>query len=312
MTLQKIPRESTSSYYSLHTQMIYNQGQYMPTLDTRSLQVLERHALSIRMNIIKMLVAAGSGHSAGPLGLADIFTLLYFGILKHDPEKPTWKERDYLLVSNGHTCPVWYATLAEAGYFKTDELLTLRKLGSRLQGHPHLGSLPGIENTSGPLSQGFSQACGLAKALLMDNKKNQVYVVLSDGEHQEGQIWEAYMFAAKYRLHNLTVLIDRNTIQIDGDTEDIMPLEPLADKLTAFGWHVQEIDGHNFHELYTACETAKAVRHSPSVIICHTIAGKGVEFMEGEYLWHGKPPTAGQAHEAIQELRSLKGKIVWE
>lgn len=274
---------------------------------------LQTHATKIRINIIKMLTAAGSGHSAGSLGMTDVFTALYFGgLLQHDPKKPHWAERDRVILSNGHICPVWYATLAEAGYFKESELQTFRKLDSRLQGHPHLDSLPGIENSAGPLGQGISQACGLAKGFLMDGKKNLVVALTSDGEHQEGQTWEAYMFAAAHRLHNLTVCIDRNSIQIDGDIEDVMPIEPLVEKLRAFNWHVQEINGHNFDEIMGAFETARAVRHSPSVIICNTIPGKGVELMEGLFEWHGKAPNNDESKLAIKDIRSLKGTISWE
>ena len=281
-------------------------------IDQLPLSELAIKSLTIRQEIITMLLAAGSGHSAGPLGMTDVFTALYFHILRHDPQRPNWEDRDRVLLSAGHICPVWYATLAEAGYFPKDELKTLRKLNSRLQGHPHYASLPGIENTSGPLGQGISQACGVAMSFKMDNRKNLVYAITSDGEHQEGQTWEAYLFAAKYRLSNLTILIDRNNIQISGQTEDVMPLEPLRAKLEAFGCHVQEVDGHNFDAIITACNEAKAVAHAPSAIICHTIPGKGVEFMEGDYKWHGTPPNKEQAKAALHELRSLKGKIHYE
>lgn len=277
-----------------------------------SLAELYETARQIRESIIEMLLEAKSGHSAGPLDMTDVFTALYFHVLKHDPHNPTWSQRDWVFLSNGHICPVLYATLAQAGYFPREELLTLRKINSRLQGHPEYASLPGIESTSGPLGQGLSQACGVAYALKMDEKPNQVYCLTSDAEHQEGQTWEAYMFAAKYKLSNLTVLIDRNNIQIEGTTEDVMSLEPLAAKLTSFGWHVQETDGHNIEAIIDACNQARAVSYAPSVIICNTIAGKGVEFMEGDYRWHGTPPNAEQAKEALDQLRSLKGKIWWE
>jgi transketolase len=274
---------------------------------------LQKIATNIRINVIKMLTAAGSGHSAGSLGMADVFTALYFGgLIMHDPKKPNWAERDRVLLSNGHICPVWYATLAQAGYFPEEELKTLRKLRTRLQGHPHLGSLPGVENTSGPLGQGISQACGLAKGFLIDGKKNQVVALTSDGEHQEGQTWEAYMFAAAHNLHNLTVFVDRNGIQIDGDTENIMPVEPLMDKIKAFGWHVLEINGHDFGEIASAFELARSVREKPSAIICRTIPGKGVEFMEGLFEWHGKAPSAQESKLAVKEIRSLRGSIAWE
>jgi len=270
---------------------------------------LEELANKIRKDIIKMLLEAGSGHSAGPLGMADIFTALYFNVLNHDPAKPDWQERDRLVLSNGHICPVLYATLAHAGYFPLSELKTLRKLGTRLQGHPHRSALPGLETTSGPLGSGLSQACGMALAGLMDKKKWWVYCLTSDGEHDAGNTWEAIMFAGKNKLNNLTVIIDRNNIQIDGFTENIMPLEPLRQKYEAFGWHVLEIDGHNFEEIINVCSEAKAIFNKPVCIIAHTIPGKGVDFMEKDYKWHGVPPDEKQAKLALHELRTLQGKI---
>jgi transketolase len=274
-----------------------------------TLPELNQHALQIRRSIITMLEQAGSGHSGGALGMADVFTALYFAAAKHDPKNPTWEERDRILLSNGHICPVLYATLAQAGYFDIKELKTLRKLGSGLQGHPHLGSLPGVENTSGPLGQGLSQACGLAYALRMDSKKNQVYCLMSDGEHQEGQTWEAYLFAAKNQLTNLTVLVDRNNIQIDGFTEQIMPLESLQKKIESFGWRVIPVDGHDIPSILTALDQARSwettqasAQKSPTAIICQTIPGKGVDFMENKYEWHGKPPSQEQAAEALRQL----------
>lgn len=279
------------------------------SISDHDIHKLEENAVLIREDIIKMLLEAGSGHSAGPLGMADVFTALYFNVLNHDPGKPNWEERDRVVLSNGHICPVLYATLAHAGYFPISELKTLRKLGTRLQGHPHRGALPGIETTSGPLGSGLSQACGMALALKMDNKKNWVYCLTSDGEHDAGNTWEAVMFAGKNKLNNLTVIIDRNNIQIDGFTENIMPLEPLKQKYEAFGWHVLEIDGHNFEEIISACNEAKAIFNKPVVIIAHTIPGKGVDFMEKDYKWHGMPPNEKQAKEALAELRTLQGKI---
>ena len=273
---------------------------------------LELQANQIRQDIIKMLLEAGSGHSAGPLGMADIFTALYFDILNIDPKKPTWPDRDRLVLSCGHICPVLYATLAHRGYFPVEELMTLRKFGTRLHGHPHNLELPGIENSSGPLGQGLSQAIGMALSAKLDNKKWRTYAVLSDGEHDEGQTWEAIMFAGKNELHNLTAVIDRNNIQIDGFTEDVMPLEPLADKYRSFNWHVLEIDGHNFEDIIAAFRHAKAVFEKPTVIIAHTIPGKGVDFMENDYHWHGKVPKSDEARLAIKELRTLRGKITSE
>lgn len=263
---------------------------------------LEEKAREIRRSIITMLTKAGSGHAGGSLGMADVFTALYFAVAQHDPAKPDWKERDYIILSNGHICPVWYATLAQAGYFPQEELLTLRHFGSRLQGHPHRGSLPGIENTSGPLGQGLSQAAGLAYSLRLDKKPNRVYCLMSDGEQQEGQNWEAYQFAAKYQLSNLTVLIDRNNIQIDGRTETIMPLNSLSDKLSSFNWRVLEIDGHNMQAICDALNLAKIVQQQPTAIICKTIPGKGVDFMENQYTWHGKAPNAEEATKALSQL----------
>ncbi len=270
---------------------------------------LELKANAIRQDIIKMLVEAGSGHSAGPLGMADIFTALYFEILKHDPKNPDWDERDVLILSNGHICPVRYATMAHAGYLPIKELATLRKFGSRLQGHPERLRLPGLETTSGPLGSGLSQAAGVAMALKMDNSRRWVYALTSDGEIEEGNYWEAVMFAAKNQLNNLITIVDRNNIQIDGPTEQVMPLENLAAKWQAFNWHVQEINGHNFDEIINAVNLAKAIENQPSVIIAHTIPGKGVDFMEYDFHWHGKPPTADEAKVALKELRTLGGRI---
>ena len=278
-------------------------------------------ANTIRQDIIKELVAAGSGHSAGPLGMADIFTALYFHILHHNPKKPQWPDRDRVVLSNGHICPVLYPTLARAGYFHIDELKTLRKFGTRLQGHPHRGSLPGVETTSGPLGSGLSQAIGMALAARLDDKKYRVYCLMSDGEYQEGNTWEAIMFAGKEgsRLNNLTAIVDRNNIQIDGYTEDIMPLEPFREKYESFGWHVIEIGGHDFHAIVGAVAEAKAIYEKPTVILAHTIPGRGVSFMEADYRWHGippgisnlpgDPPKEEQAHIALKELRTLRGKI---
>lgn len=281
-------------------------------LDQKTLEKLALIADDIRQDIIKALVEAGSGHSAGPLGMADVFTALYFYILNHDPENPTWKDRDRVVLSNGHIAPVWYVTLAHAGYFPKEEIYTLRKINSRLQGHPHVGSVPGVENTGGPLGQGLSQAIGMAIAAKMNGEKHQVYCMMSDGEHDEGQVWEAVLFAGKYKIHNVTAIMDRNNIQIDGMTEDIMPLEPLKEKYEAFNWHVIEVDGHNIDQIIDACNMAKAIYEKPVMIIAHTIPGKGVDFMEFDYHWHGKPPKPDEAKVALKELRSLKGRITGE
>ncbi|MDP3645773.1 MAG: transketolase [bacterium] len=282
-----------------------------PLTDVEVHQLYER-ANSIRQTIIEMLIAAGSGHTAGPLGMADIFTALYFRVLKHDPKNPAWEERDRLFLSNGHICPVRYATMAHAGYFPLEECMTLRKFGSRLQGHPERERLPGVETTSGPLGSGLSQASGYAYAARMDGKKFRIFCAMSDGEQQEGNTWEAAMFAGKYRLSNLTAIIDRNNIQIDGNTEDIMPLEPLSDKYRAFGWHVLEVDGHNIPQFIAACDEAKAIFEKPTVIIAHTIPGKGVREIERDFRWHSKPPNKEEAAKFLNELRTLGGKITSE
>ncbi|MEK7566249.1 MAG: transketolase [Patescibacteria group bacterium] len=281
----------------------------MEILHEKKLKFLEEKANEIRQDIVKMLLEAKSGHSAGSLGMADVFVALYFHVLNHNPKKPNWPERDRVVLSNGHICPVLYATLAHAGYFKLEELKTLRKIGSRLQGHPHRGSIAGIETTSGPLGSGLSQAIGMALASKLDKKKNRLFCLMSDGEHNEGNTWEAIMFAGKNRLSNLTAIIDRNNIQIDGFTEEVMPLDSLRDKYEAFNWHVLEIDGHNISEAVAALYEAKAIYEKPTVVIAHTIAGKGVSFMEKNYLWHGVSPNKDQAREALSELRTLEGRI---
>ena len=293
-----------------------------------SLKELDKLANQIRQDIIDMLVKAGSGHSAGPLGMADVFTALYFGgVVKHNPKKPAWPERDRVVLSNAHICPVQYATLARAGYFPVKKLSTLRKLGSPLQGHSHI-SLPGVENSGGPIAHGTSIAVGMAYAarylstahsseesgaLKMSNRPGrpayQVYCLVGDGGQDEGMMWESVMFAAKYRLDNLTYIMDRNYIQIDGYTEDVMPLEPLKAKYEAFNWHVIEVDGHNIEAIVDAVNQAKAVFGKPVIIIAHTIPGKGVDFVEWEYSWHGKAPKPKEAKKALRELRTLRGKI---
>ncbi len=273
---------------------------------------IESHAANIRETIIKMLVAAGSGHTAGPLGMADIFAAFYFHILKHNPKIPDWGERDRLILSNGHIVPVRYATMAHAGYFPIDECLTLRKFGSRLQGHPEREKLPGLETTSGPLGSGLSQASGMAYGLRMDGKKNRIYCLMSDGEQQEGNTWEAVMFAGKYKLSNLTAVMDRNNIQIDGMTEDIMPLDSLKAKYEAFNWHVIEVNGHDIGAFIAAVEEAKTIAEKPTIIIAHTIPGKGVPDIEGDYRWHGKPPSKEEAQTFIKAIRSMNGKVPHE
>ena len=281
----------------------------MAYLHDDKIKFLEEKANDIRKSIIEMLVEAGSGHTAGPLGMADIFTAFYFHILNHDPKKPDLPERDRLVLSNGHICPVQYATLSHAGYFPIEELKTLRKFGSRLQGHPHRGTLPGIEISSGPLGSGLGQAAGIAYAARMDKNKFRTYCFMGDGELDCGIIWESAMFIGKNRLSNLTGIIDRNNIQIDGMTEDIMPLESLRAKFEAFNWHVLEIDGHNFEEIVNAVEEARAIYEKPTIIIAHTIPGKGIPEIEFDYKWHGIPPNKEQAEKFLSELRTLRGKI---
>jgi len=292
----------------------------MHYLTAEEVRALELKANYIRQSIIEMLAEAGSGHTAGPLGMADIFTLLYFAVLKHDPRNPAWEERDRLILSNGHIAPVLYATLAHAGYFPVEELLTLRKFGTRLQGHPHRTALPGVETTSGPLGSGLSQAVGMALAERIDNpySSKYIYCLTGDGELNEGQIWEAALLAGKEKLHNLIVIVDRNGIQIDGYTKDVMPLEPLAAKFEAFNFDVQEVDGHNIRAVNDAIGKAQAVYSQPSLIIAHTIASKGVDVFERDFRWHGNPPGKGpedrvpkseQAKVALEKLRTLAGLI---
>ena len=275
-----------------------------------SIEELEQIATTIRKDIISMLEKAGSGHSAGPLGLADVFTALYFSVMRHNPKKPDWAERDILILSNGHCVPVRYAAMAEAGYFDKKELDTLRQFGSRLQGHPERVRLPGLETTSGPLGCGLSQAVGVALALRLNKQLQRwVYVVLGDGELDEGNSWEAAMLASKYELHNIIGIIDRNNIQIDGPTESVMPLEDLRAKWEAFGWHVLEINGNDIEAVIDACAMARAIVEKPVMIIAHNIPGKGVDFMEYDFHWHGVPPNHQQAMAALKELRTLQGKI---
>lgn len=267
-------------------------------------------ANDIRQDIIKMLEHAGSGHSAGSLGQVEIYTALYFNLMKHDPRNPDWDERDILVTSNGHTCPVRYACMAHAGYFDKKELMTLRRFGSKLQGHPERTMLPGVETTSGPLGSGLSQAAGMALAMRMNKQQHRwVYVTVGDGELDEGNNWEAIMFAAKYQLSNMIVFVDRNYIQIDGPTEEVMPLEDLRAKWEAFGWHVLEIDGNNMEAVIDAVHMAKAIVSKPVVIIAHTVPGKGVDFMEYDFHWHGVPPNSEQAKDALKQIRTLRGKI---
>ena len=270
---------------------------------------LEEKANEIRRDLVKMLEHAGSGHSAGPLGMADILTALYFHVLNHRPKQPNWKDRDRLILSNGHICPIRYVCMAHAGYFPKKELMTLRRLGQRLQGHPEKDRLPGVETTSGPLGEGLAQAAGMAYAARMNDDTWRVFCVTGDGELQEGICWESLLFIAKEKLANLTIIVDRNQIQIDGFVEDVTGEEPLRDKFESFGFHVIEIDGHNIEQFVDATEEARAVYKKPSVIIANTIPGKGVDFMEKKFEWHGKPPNPKEARSALAQLRTLGGTI---
>ncbi|MFA6256756.1 MAG: transketolase [Candidatus Paceibacterota bacterium] len=284
----------------------------MAFLSEEKTKELANKANDIRMSIITMLAAAKSGHTAGPLGMSDIFALFYFHILKHDPKNPTWPERDRVILSNGHICPVLYAAMAHSGYFPVEELQTLRKLGSRLQGHPHREFLPMLETSSGPLGSGLSQAVGMALADKIDKKDKGrfIYCFMGDGELDEGNIWEAAMLAGKYKLGNIISVIDRNNIQIEGVTEEVLPLEPLQSKWRSFGWHVIEVSGHDFRALNEAVEEAQAIFDKPIVLIAHTIPGKGVSFMEGDYRWHGNPP--GSIEPAGAPPKSEQVKVALE
>jgi transketolase len=275
-------------------------------LNETEVKYLEDKARDIRVSIIEMLLAAGSGHTAGPLGMSDIFTIFFSKILKHDPKNPSWPERDRLILSNGHICPVLYSTMAHFGYFPVSELKTLRKFNSRLQGHPHKEFLPMLETSSGPLGSGLSQAVGMCLGLRLDRKNNFVYCFLGDGELNEGQNWEAIMLAAKEKLGNLICIVDRNNIQIDGFTENIMPLEQLDKKFEAFNFDVQTINGHNFEEVANAVQKAKTVFNKPSVIIARTIPGKGVAEFEKDFHWHGKAPNKEEAELALKRLTELR------
>ena len=281
----------------------------MPHLHEKKVKKLELVANTLRQHVIEMVATAGSGHQGGPLGMADVFTVLYFHELKHDPKRPDWPDRDRLILSNGHICPIRYAAMAESGYFPVKELKTLRKLGTRLQGHPERTRLPGTETTSGPLGSGLGQAAGMAYAAKMDGKKWRVFCLTSDGEHEAGVHWEAVLFAGKNRLDNLICVVDRNNIQIDGDTEDIMPLEPLRKKYEAFNWHVIDCNGNDIADVARAMEEAKAIHQRPICIIAHTIPGRGVSYMENNYLWHSQPFKPGEAERALKELAAIGKRL---
>lgn len=283
----------------------------MHSLTDVEVQALTLRAEDIRESIIKMLVEAGSGHTAGSLGMADIFTALYFRILNHNPRHPEWIQRDRVILSNGHIAPVLYAAMAHSGYFPISELKTLRRFGSRLQGHPHREMLPGVESSSGPLGSGLSQAIGMALMDRLENHKPDrfFYCCMGDGEINEGQVWESFLLLNKYKLTKVISFIDRNTIQIDGYTEDVLPLESLRDKLESFNFHVLEIDGHDFKDIVHAVGLAKSTLDRPTVIIAHTIPGRGVTAFEGDYRWHGKAPSIEEGKKALKDLRSLRGKV---
>jgi transketolase len=284
----------------------------MHTIHEEKLKDLEEKANEIRQSLIEELEAAGSGHTAGPLGMADIFTAFYFHILNHDSHNPTWEERDRLILSNGHIVPIRYATMAHAGYFPIEELKTLRQFGTKLQGHPERERMLALETTSGPLGSGLGQAAGIAYGARMDGKKFQTYCIMSDGEQQAGNTWESAMFAGANKLSNLTMVMDRNNIQINGMTENVMPLEPMREKYEAFNWHVIEVDGHNIKEFIDAVEEAKTIYEKPTCILAHVIPGKGIKEIEFDYKWHGKPPVKEEAERFLAELRTLGGKITSE
>ncbi len=289
------------------------------SITEEKLKDLKLKANEARQLVLETLVEAKSGHSGGPLGMADIFTAFYFHILNHDPKNPKWEDRDRLVLSNGHICPIQYVVMAMNGYFPIEELKTLRKINSRLQGHPHRTILPGIENTSGPLGEGISQAIGIALAAKLDKKNYKIYALTSDGEQDEGNTWEAAMFAGKEKLTNLVQVMDRNRIQLDGPTEEIMPLDSMKDKYLAFNWHVIEVDGNDIKAFIEAIKEAQTVTDKPVVIIANTILGKGVSYMENNYRWHGNPPNLAdvpgapakgeQLKVAIEELKAIRVKI---
>jgi len=268
----------------------------------KSVQELKKTANQLRIDVVEMLAEAGSGHPGGSLSSAEIVTALYFDVMKHKPENPNWEGRDYFIMSKGHSVPVQYAAMARSGYFPVEELMTLRKLNSRLQGHPSRANLPGIETSTGSLGQGLSVAVGISLGLKLDKKQNRIYCLMGDGEQDEGQIWEAAMAAAHFKLDNLCGIVDANGLQIDGFTKDVMNIEPLAKKYDSFGWNVLEIKGNNMEEVLTAFEKAKTAKEKPTVIIAHTIKGKGVSFMENKAGWHGRAPTKEEAKIAVAEL----------
>jgi transketolase len=270
-------------------------------LNLSTLELVEM-AKKLRRHIITMIATAGSGHPGGSLSAIDVITALYFKIMHHDPRNPEWKDRDRFILSKGHAAPALYAALAESGYFPVAELSTLRKVGSRLQGHTDRNRTPGVEMSAGSLGQGLSFGIGIALAAKLDHRHYHTYVLLSDGECEEGQTWEAALAAAHLKLDNLTAIVDRNQQQLSGWTQNIMDIEPLNTKWQAFGWHTIEIDGHNFEQILAAFEKAKVMKAKPTIIIAHTIKGRGVSFMENNVEFHGKAPTPEEAQRALKEL----------
>ena len=266
---------------------------------------LQKIANRLRLHVIEMTTAANSGHPGGSLSAAEIITALYFRVMRHDPKNPQWEDRDRFVLSKGHVAPVLYAALAESGYFPVDELKTLRQIGSRLQGHPVRGKVPGVEMSTGSLGQGLSMSCGIALAGKMDGRDYLTYCLLGDGEMQSGQNWEAAMFASKYKLDNLIAIVDRNRLQICGNTEDVMAIEPLAEKWISFGWNVIETDGHDINRILAAFEQAKEIHDGPTVIIFYTVKGKGVSFMENNAGFHGKACNKDEYAKAVAELKEL-------
>ena len=275
----------------------------------KTVEELEEISKEVRQDVIKMILKAGYGHPAGSLGMVDVFVAMYYDVLNHDPKNPNWVDRDRLILSNGHICPSRYAVMAHSGYFEHKELMRLGEFGEILQGHPDKRFLPSLETTSGPLGSGLAQGSGIAYSARMDKKRFRTFVITSYGEHDEGNHWEAVMFAAKNNLSNLTMIIDRNNIQIDDFTENVMPLEPLSDKYKTFGWSVLEVDGHNIEEIINACKKARSIYENPTVIIAHTIPGYGVDFMENNPNWHAKAPNDLDAKKAIKEIRTMQGRI---
>lgn len=274
-----------------------------------NIKELQLKANLIRQDLVKMLNRAGSGHTAGPLGLADLFTALYFNLLKQNPKDPHWELRDRLILSPGHVCPIRYVTMAHAGYFSVKELMTLRKLGTRLQGHPSRKDLPGLEFSTASLGQGLGAAVGMALAAKLKKQKHKIFCITSDGEHDEGSTWEAVNAANKYKLNNLINIIDRNNIQISGFTHEVWPLEPLKEKYESYGWKVLEMNGHDFKQIISTLKKAENVKKRPICIISHDIPGKGVSFFENNYHWHGKTPNEEETIKALAELKKEEKKL---